>query len=101
MARTHHYEWDHNLPFLGEEKAFEAIALTLAMLFASAFVDDAEQQHDVAAAANQVLARAGWGMTPDQVVAVSQGQVHLLPPNRRPRIPPLKHWLRVISRTTS
>lgn len=33
---------------------------------------------------------AKWGMTPEQVVAASQGQVHLLPPNRRPRVPPLE-----------
>jgi hypothetical protein len=31
-----------------------------------------------------------WGMTPEQVVTASQGKVHLLPPNRRPRIPPLE-----------
>jgi hypothetical protein len=31
-----------------------------------------------------------WGMTPEQVVAASQGKVHLLPTGRRPRMPPLE-----------
>jgi hypothetical protein len=31
-----------------------------------------------------------WGMTPEQVVAASQGKVHMLPPNLRPRVPRLE-----------
>ena len=31
-----------------------------------------------------------WGMTPEQVVAASGGKAELLPPKRRPRIPPLE-----------
>jgi hypothetical protein len=52
----------------GDDKVAEALCFALAMLFGSAFTGDAEQQHDVAAAANQVLARSGrpiaWRLTP-------------------------------------
>jgi hypothetical protein len=40
-----------------EDKVPDALGFALAMLFESAFTDDAEQQHDAAMAANQVLAR--------------------------------------------
>ena len=50
------------------DKAAEALCFVLAMLFGSAFTGDTEQQHDVAAAANQILARSGrpiaWRVTP-------------------------------------
>lgn len=31
-----------------------------------------------------------WGMSPEQVVAASKGSANLLPPDQRPRLPPLE-----------
>jgi hypothetical protein len=46
-----------------------ALGCVLAMLFGTAFMSDAEQQQDMAAAANQVFSRMdhseiGWRLTP-------------------------------------
>jgi hypothetical protein len=51
------------------ENPAEALCCALGMLFATAFVDDVEQQHDAAVGANQILARAthariAWRLTP-------------------------------------